>query len=481
MVNIISNGKVFNATKWSSLAEIAARISSPIVNMILARLLTPDAFGIVASITIITSFADIFTDAGFQKFVIQHEYRDDKELDIGSNVAFTANFFLAIFVYIMVFVFRTPLAIAVGCNGEELGISISCLAVFCTAIPSVATARFRRDLNFKPLFFIRTVSAFIPLIVTVPLAFVFHNYWALIIGTLLQKMFVAITTIFISKWKPKVCFNFEVFKQMFGFSVWNLLESLSIWFAGQANIFIVGNLLDSYYLGLYKTAMSTVNSCLGLITAAFTPVFFSTLSRYQNDLKQYIKTFNSFQYILGLLVIPLGAGIFMYREFILTILLGSQWLEATTFLGLWALISTITIVYSNTACEVYRSYGKPKVSLILQVCYLIIYVPTIYICAKSGFTILSYVSCFIRLIPVIADFIVLNYMFKLRFTNIINNTGYIIVASLSMTVTCFFLQKISNSFIWNIVGVFICILVYFSLIIINPKQRARIMSFNFIK
>ena len=114
MKHEVSNRKIFTATKWSSFAEIAARISSPIVNMVLARLLTPDAFGIVASITIITSFADIFTDAGFQKFVIQHEYKDDKELEIGSNVAFTANLFLAIFVYTMVLIFRTPLAVAVG-------------------------------------------------------------------------------------------------------------------------------------------------------------------------------------------------------------------------------------------------------------------------------------------------------------------------------------------------------------------------------
>ena len=56
------NRKIANATKWSMVAEIVSKLASPIVNMILARLLAPDEFGIVASITIITSFADIFTE-----------------------------------------------------------------------------------------------------------------------------------------------------------------------------------------------------------------------------------------------------------------------------------------------------------------------------------------------------------------------------------------------------------------------------------
>ena len=105
---------VSNATKWSVLAEITAKIAAPIVNMVLARLLTPEAYGVVASITIITSFADIFTDAGFQKYVIQREYESKNELDANSNVAFTANLLLSSTIYALILFFRKQLAVAVG-------------------------------------------------------------------------------------------------------------------------------------------------------------------------------------------------------------------------------------------------------------------------------------------------------------------------------------------------------------------------------
>lgn len=70
--------KIANATKWSTLTEFAAKIIIPVTNMILARLLTPEAFGVIATVTIIISFADMLTDSGFQKYLIQHEFKDKK-------------------------------------------------------------------------------------------------------------------------------------------------------------------------------------------------------------------------------------------------------------------------------------------------------------------------------------------------------------------------------------------------------------------
>ena len=68
-----------NATKWSTITEVIAKLISPITNMILARIISAEAFGVVATITMITSFADMFTDAGFQKYLVQHDFEDEDE------------------------------------------------------------------------------------------------------------------------------------------------------------------------------------------------------------------------------------------------------------------------------------------------------------------------------------------------------------------------------------------------------------------
>ncbi|WP_102343305.1 oligosaccharide flippase family protein [Galactobacillus timonensis] len=475
------NSKIGDAAKWSTMAELFSKLASPIVNMVLARVLSPEAFGIVASITIVTSFADIFTDAGFQRYIIQHEYESDANLDRGTNVAFWANFVVSSFIYLLIVIFRKPLSTAVGASDAYNAFAIAGISIICTSFSSTQTARFRRDLKFRPLFIVRVTSAFIPLIVTVPLAFVFHSYWAMVIGTVIQQVYSAVALSIQSNWRPRLYFSFKLFRQMFSFSMWNLLETLAIWFAGQAGIFIVGRILNSYYLGLYKTAMTTVNSYMGVITASITPVLFSGLSRYQNDAAKYNGLFFKFQRIIALFMLPMGLGLFIFRELAVEILLGTQWLSIANFLGTWALMSAITITFSNPASEVYRSKGLPQISLILQIIYLMVYIPSIWYSAHQSFNSLCSVSCLIRIFPVILDILVLNFKFHIIIKRSLQNIFPCIIASAIMGVTATLLNYISDDIVWQILSVIVCIIVYFAVVMCFRSTRTEILSLKIVQ
>lgn len=367
--------KIGQAAKWSSITEIIAKLISPITNMILARLLVPEAFGIVATITMVISFAEIFTDAGFQKYIIQHEFADDEALDNSTNVAFWTNLGVSTFICIIIFLFRHQIADLVGSSGLGNSISIASILIIVAAFSSIQMARYRRTLDFKTLFYVRIITSLIPLVVTVPLAVILGNYWALLIGTFASQLCNAIALTVRSKWKPKFYYSFTLFKEMFAFTAWTLLESISIWFTTNIGVFIVGNYLNEYYLGVYKTSISTVNAYMAIITSALTPVLFSALSRYQNDDENFRKTYYQFQRLTAVFVIPMGIGIYLYRDLVTQILLGSQWGEASGFIGLWGLTSAVTIVFSHFSSEVYRSKGNPRVSLILQVVHIAFLVP----------------------------------------------------------------------------------------------------------
>lgn len=473
---VVSSKQIVKASKWSVLAEIMAKIAVPIVNIFLARLLDPDVFGVIASITIITSFADLFTDAGFQRYIIQHEFCSEDELDKYTNVSFWSNLFLSSVIYLIIVLFCKPLASFVGCKEAYMGIVVAALAVICTSFSSTATARYRRSLDFKPLFVSRMVSVFIPLIVTVPLAFFFRSYWVMIIGTLAQKIFQAVYLTIISKWKPKKYYSVSILKKMIPFSTWNLLESLAIWFAGQANIFIVANTLNSHYLGLYKTGMATVNSYMAVITASITPVLFSALSRFQNEKTSYERTFYRFQKIISLLVLPMGVGLLMYRDLAVKILLGSKWMEVASFLGLWAFISSLTITYSNTASEVYRSKGKPKVSFILQMGYMVAYIPAIYYGANIDFSTLCLISCLIRILPIIFDLLALNFLFDIKISKMYINTFPSLISTVLMLGLILLLQNVSSGVVWSIISIIICVVFYATVSLLFPSNRSIISS-----
>ena len=107
-------------------------------------------------------------------------------------------------------------------------------------------------------------SILIPIFVTIPIAFITKSYWALIIGTLSSNLFNAIALTILSSWKPKFYFSFGQLRNMFSYSWWIMLESITTWLMSYSDILIVSINLSAYYIGLYKTSMITVNQIMGL-------------------------------------------------------------------------------------------------------------------------------------------------------------------------------------------------------------------------
>ena len=176
------NSKVINATKWSAITEIVAKLVAPITTMVLARLLTPDAFGVLVTATMVISFAEIFTDAGFQKYLIQHEFDDEESLYHSTAVAFWTNLICSFFLWIIICIFSSQIAYLVGNKGYGLVIAVSCICIPLEAFSSIQMALFRRKFDFKTLFIARILGISVPLIITIPLAYYTRSYWSLIIG-----------------------------------------------------------------------------------------------------------------------------------------------------------------------------------------------------------------------------------------------------------------------------------------------------------
>ena len=471
------NRKSSKAVAWSSVTEIMAKLITPIINIVLARVLAPDAFGAVATITMIITFAEVFTDAGFQKYIIQHDFKDDDSLNKSTNVAFWTNFAFSCFVVSLIAIFRNPIAKLVG--SLELGnaIALSSLSIILVAFSSIQVARFKRSFDFKSLFFVRIGSSLIPLVVTVPLAFIFRNFWALVIGTLASHLFNAVALTVKSKWKPGFFYSFNLFKEMFSFSAWTLLESIVIWLTVNIDIFILGNALDDYYLGLYKTSMTTVNSYMSIISAAIVPVLFSTLSRNQDDDNEFQSTFYKFQKYTAILVLPMSVGMFLFSDLVVKILLGSQWTEAVGFVGLWALMSGVTILFSNFSSEVYRSKGNPKLSMFAQTLHIAFLIPAILIAKNYSFEVLYITRSLLRLQFIVVNLVTMRVAYKFKISKSLTNILPAFVSTVVMFGVGFIIKGLFSEIWWQIISVVICIIVYFAVLLLCfPKVRRELTS-----
>jgi len=111
------NKKIRLATKWSTTTEIISKLIVPITNMILARILAPEAFGVIATITMVISFTEMLTDSGFQKFIVQREFKDKREKHCNANVAFWSNLILSLSILVIIIIFNKQIAQMVGNSG----------------------------------------------------------------------------------------------------------------------------------------------------------------------------------------------------------------------------------------------------------------------------------------------------------------------------------------------------------------------------
>lgn len=453
------------------ISEIAVKFVVPITNMILTRILTPDAFGVVAICNMLISFIDLISDAGFGKYIIQAEFSSEEEKDNYINVAFWTNFLISLFMVIIIILFRDYIAGVLGNKGYARVISISGLQIIITTISSIQISILRRNCDFKKLFIARLSVAIIPLIITVPIAIVMKSFWALIIGNLFTAAFNSAILSVLSRWKPKLFYRYEILKKMFNYSFWSLCEAVANWTIFWIDTFIVGRIFSEYQLGLYKNSAYMVQSIMGMLSASVSPVLLTILSKLKCNDKKFRETFINIQNLILYLAIPMGIGLFIFRKTATIILFGYSWIEAADIVGAWSIMMMFSVIFYSMPAELYKSKGIPRMLFIFQVMYLVVLVPICYFSTEYGFWAMVYIRCICVIWQVILSIIFIRKIFKINLyeyfsTFFIPIMGTLCMACLSIVYKLFF-----DTLLSDILGIIVGILVYISFIIVFARKE----------
>ncbi|MFC3748202.1 lipopolysaccharide biosynthesis protein [Paenibacillus sp. GCM10012306] len=464
------------------MAEIIAKLIVFITSLVIARILSPEAFGVIATVTMIISFADMFSDSGFQKYIIQYEFASEKKLLQSVVVAFWTNLGISFLMWMLIGVFSQRIAEWVGNPGLGIVIVVAGISLPLTSFSSIQIAVYRRYLDFKTLFYVRIFGVCVPLIITIPLALLGFSYWSLIIGTISGNLVNALILTVKSTWKPTFYYDFKVLKEMLSFSIGSLIEAMLGWLTSYIGTFIVGSTLSIYYLGLYKTTMVTVNGVLAIVTIATTSVLFSSLSRLQNDDIEFKRFYLNFIKGVSFLILPMGAGIFLYKELVTSILLGNQWIEAVPFVGIYGLMSGVTLVFAQFGSEFYRAKGRPMISIWAQLMYLLFLVPTLIISSKAGFLALAYATSFIKILQILVHLCIMNFVFRIHPLTFLKNAKNSILGVTCMVGLALLLKVVNSGLTWSIFSIILSLTFYLVVIYLIPSARKEFSSIiNYIK
>lgn len=463
--------KVVAAAKWSLITEVLAKLITPVTNIILAHILAPTAFGILATIMMVISFAEMLADAGFQKFLVQYEFESEDEKQKNVSVAFISNIVLAIVLWLVIIIWRDELAILVGNEGLGFPLAIMGTMLPLGAFSSIQMAMYRRSFNFKFLLSIRMITIITPLFISIPMALAGFDYWSLIAGLLAAHLFTAIALCVRQEKLISIYFSSTVFRKMFSFSAWSLAEAFSIWLTAWVDTFIISHFLNAYYLGLYKMPTAIVTTIMAIATSSMAPVLFSALSRHQHNQVEFEKTFLTFQRYMALFLVPLGVGMFVYQDFIVEILLGPQWKLAGIVLGSWALSSSLVTAISYLISEAFRAKGMPNISFLAQMAHLFVLIPVIYVCVQYDFTTFVYARSIVRVQMIAVLLYLLAIYVGMNAWLVIRNIKSYIIASAVVGTGSYVLLHLHNSMIWTIFCICISLILYLVVLYLFPTER----------
>ncbi len=472
--------KMSNAVKWSILAECVAKLITPFTSMILARILAPEEYGILAVVTMITSFADMFTDAGFQKFLIQHKFSDEKELLDFANVAFGTNLAISILFWIGIMAFSPMITGVMNIPGYEMAVIVASLKLILTTFSSIQRALYQRRFDYETIFYVRVFCCLIPIVLTIPLALLGLGYWSLIIGTIANEAVYAMVLTIRSTWKPKFFYNLSVLKRMLSFSLWSLVEQISIWLTSYVDTIIVSHYLNSYYLGIYKQPENMITSIYSVFTSSVFVILFSALARCNdnNDKKEFANIFFNVQFGVALLIIPMSIGIFCYRDLVTGILLGSQWPDSQIVIGLVALSQGLQLVLNNPVSEVYRAKGEPKVSALAQFLYISFYIPVLIFGVHHTFEIFVSTRAASVLTFICINYIIIKMRYGFSFIKSLQNITIPVLCSLLMGLLALGFIKLSHgNIIFEVLSILACFFIYGFLICCFKKSRKFMLIF----
>ena len=422
--------------KWSTLSEISARVITPIVFILMARLLTPADYGVTASVMVILSFAQVFWDAGLGRALIQRENNIEK----AANVVFWTNLGLAAVVYVALFLgaglisrylFKDPRIVTV--------IRVQGLIVLVNAFACVQTAHFQRNLDFKSLFWVRLITTGAPALASLPLAACGFGYWALVAGTLTGAIVQAIVLWRFSPWRPSFEYDREVAREMVRFGMWVTVSGMLAWFYSWGDILLVGAYFDTRTLGLYRTGSTFVLTVFAMALGPIIPVVYAMLARMQGDLPRVRTTFLRVVRTIFLVAAPLGAMLFITRFAASYIIFGTKWSGVEVVIGWYALFTGLSwLVGSNN--EVYRAVGLPAWETKSMLFGLATHIPVYFLTVNMGFGVFVKARFFLVFIGITWHLYLLSRILQIHARDVLFEVrhiliGFVVMIAVSLAIT----------------------------------------------
>ena len=458
MENFNSSNKAVKGIIWSAVERFSTQGAQFVISIILARMIAPHDFGLLAMLTIFISVANIFVDSGFSSALVQKKERTEKDF----STVFYFNIVISILIYLFLF-FLSPFiarfynepVLELLTKVISLNIVINSFAVVQRAI-LVIRVDFKRQAKFSLISVL--ISGFIGII----LACNGFNVWALVVQSLLCNILNTFFYILYVKWTPLVVFSVTSFKLLFSFGSKLLISGLINSIYLNLYSLVIGKFYSATDVGFFNRAYSLAQFPSSNLVSVMSRAMFPIQCELQNDIIKLKQSFFSYLRFSCFVIFPLMVGLAFVSKPLILFLLSDTWSEAIlplsiiSFAYMWYPIMHID---SQLLTVIGRSDLFLKAEVIKKTAGVVILITTI----QYGLLILCLGLFAYSIIDILVIIFFLKKVIDISFWDHIVNIGPILLSSLFMGFTIYsflYLFDNLNNFISLMLALFVGVASY---------------------
>lgn len=348
-----------NAIILNAMSKYFGILINLVFTMILARLLTPEDYGVVAVVTVFTTFFSIFSDMGLGSAVVQN-----KELtDADNSSIYAFSIYVGIFLSVIFVIFSYPMSVFYG---NFLYFKVGCIlaiSLFFSAINTIPNALLMKQKLFLTVAIRTVVEAISYGALTIVLALFGFKYYAIVISSVFKAVLTYFWNIKTVSLKFSVRIKKKSIEKVLGFSLFQLAFNVVNYFARNLDNLLTGKLMGSAMLGYYNKAYQLMLYPTSSLTHVITPVLHPILSEHQNDKGYVYEKYMKIVKFLAIVGVFLSAFCYLTSEEIIKLFFGNNW-NITIPCFSWLSISIWAQMITSSAGSIFQSLNKTRILFI---------------------------------------------------------------------------------------------------------------------
>lgn len=341
---------------WISAQRFSQIFVNFISGIVLARLLSPEDYGLIGMLSIFMLIAGTFIDGGFGFAIIQKQRPTEEDY----STVFFWNLGLSIVLYVALFFSAPFIASFYHVPLLCMVLRVQGLILIINALRAIHENILNKQFRFKKLAITSVVSSIVSLVVTIWMAYRGFGVWALVAQNLIFQAIPMCVYWLTNKWIPKLVFSIKSFRELFSFGFYMLMNALMITIVSNIQGLLIGRLYNPALMGYYSKAHHTETLASTTISQVISQVTFPLYSEFQNQMDKLIAIIKRLTTIVAFVCFPMLFILILIAKPLFVLLYSEKWLECVPYFQLLC-ISGLAISLSSINARPIAAIGKSKV------------------------------------------------------------------------------------------------------------------------